>query len=151
MYQHSVSLGFATKEKMEEQISSILKTAEEYMYQRKLLEANSVHSAIVASIKAAMFEKSHETEEHAERLVALSQMIGMALNLPQIELDKLELLATLHDIGKVGIRDYILTKPGKLSESEWAEMKRHPEIGYRIAMTSGACACCRSYLCHQEW
>jgi len=152
MYQHSVSLGFATKEKMEEQISSILKTAEEYMYQRKLLEANSVHSAIVASIKAAMFEKSHETEEHAERLVALSQMIGMALKLPQIELDKLELLATLHDIGKVGIRDYILTKPGKLSESEWAEMKRHPEIGYRIAMTSPELVpVAEGILCHQEW
>jgi response regulator RpfG family c-di-GMP phosphodiesterase len=76
-----------------------------------LLEANSVHSAIVASIKATMFEKSHETEEHAERLVSLSRAIGMALNLPQVELDKLELLATLHDIGKVGIRDSILKNP----------------------------------------
>jgi len=136
MYQHSVSLGYATKEKVDEEIGYILKTAEDNMYQRKLLEANSAHSTIVASIKAAMFEKSHETNEHAERLVELSKAIGMKLNLSQVDLDKLELLATLHDIGKVGIRDYILTKPGKLSESEWAEMKRHPEIGYRIAMTS---------------
>jgi diguanylate cyclase (GGDEF)-like protein/PAS domain S-box-containing protein len=152
MYQHSVSLGYATKEKIEEDIMYILKTAEDNMYQRKLLEANSVHSTIVASIKAAMFEKSHETEEHAERLVTLSKAIGMALNLSQVELDKLELLATLHDIGKVGVKDYILTKPGKLSESEWAEIKRHPEIGYRIAMTSPELVpVAEGILCHQEW
>jgi len=152
MYKHSVSLGCATKEKMEEEIEYLLKTAEEHMYQRKLLEANSAHSAIVSSIKATMFEKSHETEKHAERLVALSKAIGIALNLSQVELDKLELLATLHDIGKVGIRDYILTKPGKLSESEWAEMRRHPEIGYRIAMTSPELVpVAVGILCHHEW
>jgi len=152
IYQHSVSLGYATKDKIEEEIEDTLKTAEEHMYQRKLLEDNSAHSAIVSSIKAAMFEKSHETEEHAERLVALSKAIGMALNLSQAELDKLELLATLHDIGKVGVRDSILTKPGKLSESEWLEMKRHPEIGYRIAMSSPELMpIAEGILCHQEW
>ena len=52
----------------------------------------------------------------------------------------------------MGIRDYILTKPGKLSESEWAEMKRHPEIGYRIAMTSPELVpVAEGILCHQEW
>ncbi|MDD4689553.1 MAG: PAS domain S-box protein [Eubacteriales bacterium] len=152
MHKHSVSLGYATKEKVEENIVHILKTAEEHMYQRKLLEANSVHSAIVASIKATMFEKSHETEEHAERMVTLSKAIGMELNLSQVELDKLELLATLHDIGKVGIRDFILTKPDKLSESEWAEMKRHPEIGYRIAITSPELVpVAEGILYHHEW
>lgn len=152
LYQHSVSLGYATKEKAEEEIRNILKTAEEYMYQRKLLEANSAHSTIVASIKATMFEKSHETEKHAERLIELSKAIGTALNISPVELDKLELLATLHDIGKVGIRDYILTKPDKLSESEWAEMKRHPEIGYRIAMTSPELVpVAEGILSHHEW
>lgn len=152
MHKHSVSLGYATKEKPEEDIGLLFKTAEEHMYQRKMLETNSVHSAIVASIKATMFEKSHETEEHAERLVALSKEIGLALNLPQVELDKLELLASLHDIGKVGIRDYILTKPGKLTKSEWAEMKRHPEIGYRIAVASPELVhIAKGILCHHEW
>ncbi|MFA7636815.1 MAG: PAS domain S-box protein [Monoglobales bacterium] len=152
MHKHSVSLGYATKVKMEEEIGQLYKTAEEHMYQRKLLETNSVHSALVASIKATMFEKSHETEEHAERLIALSKAIGMALGLPQVELDKLELLSTLHDIGKVGIRDYILTKPDKLSESEWSEMKRHPEIGYRIAITSPELVpIAEGILCHHEW
>jgi len=151
-YQHSVSLGSATKVSMEEDIREIIKVAESHMYQRKLLEHSSAHSTIVSSIKATMFEKSHETEEHAQRLVALSKAVGHALSLPQSELDKLELLASLHDIGKVGVRDEILTKPGPLTEKEWVEMKRHPEIGYRIAMTSPELApIAEGILCHHEW
>jgi HD-GYP domain-containing protein (c-di-GMP phosphodiesterase class II) len=129
-----------------------MQLAEGYMYQHKLLEHNSAHSAIVSSIKATMFEKSHETEEHAQRLISLSKAVGMALNLSQAELDELELLASLHDIGKVGIRDDILTKPCELNEIEWAEIKRHPEIGYRIAMTSPELApIAEGILCHHEW
>ena len=98
-----------------------------------------------------MFEKSHETEEHAERLVILSRLVAEGLNLPQEDRDRLELLATLHDIGKVGISDRILSKPGKLTNEEWVEMKRHPEIGYRIAMASlELMPVAEGILCHQE-
>ena len=89
--------------------------------------------------------------EHAERLVALSRMIASTLNLSQSDKDRLELLATLHDIGKVAISDNILTKPGTLTQEEWAEMKRHPEIGYRIAMSSPELIpVAEGILCHQE-
>ena len=98
-----------------------------------------------------MFEKSHETEEHAERLVALSKLVAEGMHLAQKDRDRLELLATLHDIGKVGISDQILSKPGKLNDEEWAEMKRHPEIGYRIAMSSPELIpVAEGILCHQE-
>lgn len=151
-YQHSISLGCATKVSMDEDLNEIIKIAEGHMYQRKLLEQSSAHSTIVSSIKATMFEKSHETEEHAQRLVALSKAVGYALDLPQSELDKLELLASLHDLGKVGVRDEILTKPGTLTEKEWVEMKRHPEIGFRIAKTSPELApIAEGILCHHEW
>jgi len=150
-FQHSVSLGYGTKKSPNEDIVQIVKIAEEYMYQRKLLEHNSSHSTIISSIKATMFEKSHETEEHAERLVTLSKLVAEGLNLAQDDRDRLELLATLHDIGKVGISDRILTKPGKLTEDEWVEMKRHPEIGYRIAMSSPELfPVAEGILCHQE-
>jgi len=150
-FTHSVALGFATKTSCDQEISQILKIAEEYMYQRKLLEHTSSHSAIVTSIKATMLEKSHETEEHAERLVTLSKAVAKELKLSQSEQDRLELLATLHDIGKVGISDHILTKPGKLTEIEWVEMKRHPEIGYRIAISSlDLVPIAEGVLCHHE-
>ncbi|WP_303866503.1 HD domain-containing phosphohydrolase [Acetobacterium wieringae] len=147
----NVALGSGTKEEPHGDLKETIKRAELYMNQRKLLEQRSSHSAIIASIKATMYEKSHETEEHSERLAALSRMIGEALNLSQIELDNLELLATLHDIGKVGIDDRILAKPGKLTEKEWIEMKKHPEIGYRIACASPELVSISEYiLCHHE-
>ena len=55
-----------------ESLDSILKVAEDYMYQRKLLEGRSLHSSIISSMKTALFEKSQETEEHAGRLIKLS-------------------------------------------------------------------------------
>ena len=96
-------------------------------------------------------EKNQETQEHCERLIELSRKLGQALHLSQKDLDELELLATLHDIGKVGIPERILVKPDRLDETEWAEMKRHPEIGYRIAMAAPELIPIAEYiLSHQE-
>jgi HD-GYP domain-containing protein (c-di-GMP phosphodiesterase class II) len=136
-----------------EDIEQIIKIAEDFMYKRKLLEHKSSYSVIITSIKATMFERSQDTEEHAKRLIALTKEIGMKLNLSQIELDELELLATLHDIGKVGIDDKILNKPGKMTGDEWIEMKKHPEIGYRIAMSVPELVPIAEYILshHEHW
>ena len=79
----NISLGYGTKTTIEDTFEKTLKTAENYMYQRKLLEHQSSHSAIIASIRATMLEKNQETEEHSERLIALSKKLGEALNLSQ--------------------------------------------------------------------
>jgi len=150
-YHINLSLGASAKDTMNEDFIEVYKLAEDYMNQRKLLEKRSSHSAIISSIKATMLEKSHETEEHAERLSHLSRKIGLLLNLSQIDMDHLELFATLHDIGKVGISEQILNKPAKLDENEWVEMKKHPAIGYRIAMSAPNLAPIAEYiLCHHE-
>ena len=147
----NLSLGIAAKEDQDTDLSEVIKAAGDQMYQSKLLVKKSSHSAVLESIKATMLEKSHETEEHAERLVTLSGEIGRKLNLNQSDMDHLALLATLHDIGKVGISDQILNKPGKLNEAEWIEMRKHPEIGYRIAASSCDLASIAEYiLCHHE-
>ena len=147
----NLALGFATKSRIDEPYSKIRKIAEDYMYKRKLLERKSSHSAIIASIKSTVYARSQETEEHAERLQELSRLVGMKINLSEVELDELSLLAALHDIGKVGIDDTILKKPGKLTAEEWIEMKKHPEIGYRIAMASPELMSIANYiLCHHE-
>ncbi|MGE4445983.1 MAG: HD domain-containing phosphohydrolase [Synergistaceae bacterium] len=147
----NISMGCATKTAVEESFDSVMKIAENYMYQRKLLENKSSRSSIIASITATMYAKSQETEEHCGRLVEISKMIGEALKLSERELDKLTLLAKLHDIGKVGIPERILLNPGKLSEAEWVEMKKHPEIGYRIAVAAPELEPIAEYiLYHQE-
>ena len=78
-------------------------------------------------------EKSQETKEHTVRLSKICIQIAEAMHLPSEVINRLELLAMLHDIGKIGIPDQILGKKGALSDSEWDIMKTHPQIGYRIA------------------
>lgn len=132
----SISLGFATKKTIDQSFSSIEKLAEDYMYKRKLLEHKSFHSTLLTSMKTTLYEKSNETLEHANRLMTYARKLGEILNFREEQYNELELLSAIHDIGKIGINDSVLKKPGKLTDLEWLEMKKHPEIGYRIAMTS---------------
>ena len=136
LFEVNLSISHATKESQEQSIDEVLKNAGDYLIHRKLLNRNSSHNAILSSIMAALYARSQETEEHGERLTRITKAIGEKLGLKQDELDDLELLSILHDIGKIGIDDRILNKPGKLNADEWELMKRHAEIGYRIAKSS---------------
>jgi len=77
-----------------------------------------------------------ETEKHTERLINYALQIGRTLKLSMDELYELELVTKLHDIGKIGISEEILLKPGKLTDKEFSTMKTHTEKGYRILKTS---------------
>lgn len=149
----SLSIGLGTKQYSIENIRMTEREAEEYMYKHKLLEQESHHSAILSSIMATMYAKSQETEEHANRLATLSKMIGEELNLQQKSMDELELFAMLHDIGKIGIDDGILNKPGKLNDKEWNAMKKHSEMGFRITMSSPELQSIAYYILshHERW
>lgn len=147
----SLSIGYATAIKDEEHIENLFKTAEDFMYKKKLLEHKSTHSSIIASIKTTMYEKSYETEEHAERLAEFSLKLGRQLKLKDEQLVELRLFATLHDIGKIGVDERILTKKAKLNEEDWREIRKHPEIGYRISQSSPELKHISEYiLCHHE-
>jgi len=151
--QLSIALGYATKNRAEENIWQVLKEAEEWMYRHKFLQSKSYRNAVISSLKATLFEKSMETEEHAERLRGITLKIANRLGLSAKQMDELELLAVLHDIGKVAIRESILMKPGELTEEEWKEMKKHPEIGYRIALNTPELASIAEYILyhHERW
>ncbi len=149
----NISMGYATISDELELAEEALKTANEYMRNRKLFSQQSSYSDIINSIMTTVYEKSQETERHAERLAELSTRVGRMLNLMEKDLGELQLLGMLHDIGKIGIDDKILNKPGKLTEEEWAIMKRHPEIGYRIARASHKLARIADYILthHERW
>ena len=132
----NISFGCDTKNKKQVDIMEVIGVAQDYMYKRKLLDRKSSHRDILSTITASLFARSQETEEHADRLAKVAHMIGRVLNLPKQENDFIELVALLHDIGKMGISDNILNKPGKLTDEEWKIMKKHPEIGYKIAIAS---------------
>jgi len=131
-----LSLGCQCKTSAQDDFSKIYKDAEDDMYKNKILDRKSSHHAILSAIMATMLAKSRETEQHAERIANISEKIGIRLGLSQKNLDLLKLFSMLHDIGKIGIDDSILKKPAALDDNEMTAMKKHPEIGYRIAMSS---------------
>jgi diguanylate cyclase (GGDEF)-like protein/PAS domain S-box-containing protein len=149
--QLSIAMGYAVKTQDSESLKETLKEAEKWMYRRKLMEGKSYRSAIINTLLATLFAKSAETEEHAERLKIYCLTIGREMRLSAKELDELVLLAVLHDIGKVGIKENVLQKPGPLTAEDWEEMKKHPEIGCRIAQNTPELAPVAEYiLCHHE-
>ncbi len=150
LYAISVTIGHATKVSNNQTIQEVTRETEKYLNRRKLLNQSSSHSAIVSSIMATLYAKSQETEAHGNRLCSISQMIGERLGLPQKELDDLQLLSKLHDIGKIGIADHILNKPDKLTASEWEIMKQHPAIGHRIAKSTPQLEHIAEYILHHH-
>ncbi|MEQ8176194.1 MAG: PAS domain S-box protein [Syntrophomonadaceae bacterium] len=134
--QTSISLGTATKTLINENIRSIIKEAEDKMYRNKLLENKSTRSYFLSSLERTLWSRSHETKDHCERIKKMAMQIGEHIHLPAGEMDSLRLLAALHDIGKIAISNSILEKPGKLTAEEWETIKKHPEVGYRIALSS---------------
>ena len=151
--QPSISLGYASKQEPAESLNQVFKVAEDRMYRRKLLESKSLRSSTVSSLKDALFERSNETEGHAERIGHVCHRLGRAMGLSNNQLDELRLLAMLHDVGKIAIRDGILLKPGPLDADEWVEMKKHPETGYRIAQSVYELTSIADYILshHERW
>jgi putative nucleotidyltransferase with HDIG domain len=87
----------------------------------------------IRMIAAAVDEKDPYTHGHSERVSRYSVLIAKSLGLPDEEIDKIRISALLHDIGKIGIEDKILKKPGMLTPEEFTVMKQHPQKGAAIA------------------
>lgn len=147
----SVAMGYAESSPDLIRPEDVLNLAENRMYRNKLMESSSSRNATIRTLARTLHEKSTETEAHTMRISLLSKALGSRLELRKDQLDELELLSLLHDIGKIGIPEYILDKPAKLSNDEWEIIKTHPEIGYRIAKSTPALEHIADYiLAHHE-
>ncbi len=132
----SIALGRATKVKKEQNLTEILKKADDKMYKNKLSESRSSKSNIVQGLINILNSKSNETKEHSLRMTKLAFEFGQKLDLSNSEQNRLSVLATLHDIGKTNINEKILKKKGSLDDQEWENIKKHSEYGYKIAKSS---------------
>ncbi|MEN3185249.1 MAG: HD domain-containing phosphohydrolase [Atribacterota bacterium] len=132
----SLSIGWSLWEDGSEPFEQVLSRAEQWLHLRKLTETQSAHSAILNLTIRSLRETTQETEIHARRMVKLARLLGETLHLPEKDLEELEFLAQLHDLGKIAIPRAILDKPGPLTPEEWEIVKRHPEVGFRIAQAS---------------
>jgi diguanylate cyclase (GGDEF)-like protein/PAS domain S-box-containing protein len=148
----SLSIGFAVGAGKSMPIKSLYKEADYNMYKEKQYRSQSARIAIVEALKKALEIKDFMTHGHMSRLRALTATFVSAIDIPKHLTKDLLLFAQFHDIGKVGIPDSILFKPAKLTPGEYTEMKRHCEIGYRIAQSSTDLAPIADLILkHHEW
>lgn len=151
-FELSIAFGVACKtEAHDDNLQHLLSTARNNMICKKLLNHKSTKSSLVTSLMKTLSQSDFETEEHCERVKTLSRMVGIRMGLSDADLTSLELLAILHDIGKLSIPSNLLRKPGKLTVSEWELMKQHTIKGYHIANTSQELSSISNLiLCHHE-
>ena len=130
----TLSVGVASRSDASTRMIGVINAAESNMHKNKFLHQRSPRGNLFHFLRKALAEKTHETEAHSERLREMILELGKAMNMSWSDLDDLALLCMLHDVGKIGIPDSILIKPGPLTSSEWKVMRTHSEIGARIVM-----------------
>lgn len=128
----SLSIGYAMKEGIEDNIEEVINSAENYMYRVKLSESKSVRNKSIKAILKTLTDKYEEEKTHSKRVSQFCIKLGEHLDLSEDELKELELAGMFHDIGKISIPDAILDKPAKLTQEEFEIMKMHTENGYQI-------------------
>ncbi|MEF3279666.1 MAG: HD domain-containing protein [Elusimicrobiota bacterium] len=87
---------------------------------------------LVETLARIIDAKDAYTSDHATRARERASKLALKLNIPQSMIRTIEYAALLHDMGKIGIDEKIITKPGKLTDEEYRQMKKHPEIAYQI-------------------
>jgi diguanylate cyclase (GGDEF)-like protein/putative nucleotidyltransferase with HDIG domain len=94
------------------------------------------HLATVLSLAEALDQRDSGTAKHSQTVGRLCEMMSRELGFDEDRVDRLRLAGILHDIGKIGVPDSILCKPGPLTSDEMEQMKRHPELGARMLSSS---------------
>jgi diguanylate cyclase (GGDEF)-like protein len=103
-----------------------------------IIDRHPISYHAVLSLHAALVYRHADTAFHSQRVAEIAVTIGRGL-VPANELYTLEIAGLLHDIGKIGVPDAILTKPGKLSDDEWKQMEAHGPMGISIIETAFEC------------
>lgn len=103
-----------------------------------IIDRHPISYHAVLSLHAALVYRHADTAYHSQRVAEIAVTIGRGL-VPANELYTLEIAGLLHDVGKIGVPDAILTKPGKLTDEEWKQMEAHGPMGISIVETAFEC------------
>jgi len=149
----SVSIGYAVKYDVSEDIDEVFRRAEDYMYRNKLSERSSIRSKTIDLIMKSLYEKNNREMLHSKRVSKLCEIIAKRMDFEKDDIIQIRLTGLMHDIGKIAINDNILNKVEKLDNDEWDEIKRHSEIGYRILSSVNEFWQIASYVLehHERW
>lgn len=149
----SIEYGIATKEDTEVSVEKAMQIARNSMQNKKMLKDKSASSSIIDSLRQTLAESDDNTEEHVERTREMCGRLGREMGLEDAIIGQLELLAVLHDIGKVAIPQHIIKKQGKLTPEERAIIEQHTVKGYRIAKSNPELAVVADGILshHEKW
>lgn len=148
-YYLSLSIGFAVSDGP---VAELFKQADNNMYREKLRRNESVRNATIHILMKALTNRDFIQDGHTDRMEEMVANLAQEVGVPQSTIPKMRLFARFHDIGKVGISESILQKSEPLSETEISEIKRHAEIGHRIALSAPELAQVADWILkHHEW
>ncbi|MFO7860975.1 MAG: HD domain-containing phosphohydrolase, partial [Desulfosalsimonas sp.] len=148
----SFSIGHAVCTSLPIDMQALFKEADDNMYKEKLKHLQTGSTPILQSLLQALKEKDYIREGHTQQLKFYVSKLAEKMGLSSEKSRNLQLLAQFHDLGKVGISERILFKADTLTAEEFQEMKRHCEIGHRIALSSPDLAPIADLILkHQEW
>jgi response regulator RpfG family c-di-GMP phosphodiesterase len=116
-----------------------------------LYDVEESYKITLEAMVTALDAREHETQAHSQRVREYTLTLAQSLGLKHDDLIQTGRGALLHDVGKIGVQDSILLKPGKLNNHEWVEMRMHPQIGYNILQNIEFLSpAAEIVLCHQE-
>ncbi|HBY04855.1 MAG TPA: hypothetical protein DEH07_10140 [Desulfotomaculum sp.] len=148
----SISMGFSVGKSNSGDLRNLFREAENNMGREKLHRSRSARSSIVQALMKTLEVRDFITEDHAKRMEDLVTGLAEIVSMPDNQITDLRLLAQFHDIGKVGISDSILFKPGPLTEEEIKSMRQHTEIGHQIALSLPELVPIADWILkHHEW
>jgi len=131
----SVSFGVDTKTESTQNTNEVMNNAERNMYQEKIQDAGGYRSGVIREVFDALMQKAPFEREHSERVGHICEMIAKVFNMSPFDVSDLRIAGELHDIGKVSLDAALLNKAEPLNSTEWIQMKKHPETGYRLLGT----------------
>jgi putative nucleotidyltransferase with HDIG domain len=115
-------------------------------------ELQTAYVQTVGALAEAVDAKDSYTRGHSERVGVYASKIAREMSFPKEFIERVYIAGLLHDVGKIGVSDYVITKPDKLTPAEYDEIKQHPEIGARILepvdFLADIAPCVRH---HHEW
>ena len=132
----SISFGWDTKIQSGQNAWDILKNAEDIMYQKKFINASGKSNVEVPAVLRALYVKSPGEDEHSHKVGSLCLALAAEYGLSDSEAQELKSIGELHDIGKIAIDECLLNKTTPLTEAERANIRRHPDIGFRLLNAS---------------
>ncbi|SDD96465.1 bifunctional diguanylate cyclase/phosphohydrolase [Sporomusa acidovorans] len=147
-----MSVGYAYSLDANRPQRDLLREADNKMYREKLYRQSATEGSIIQTLKKMLLARDYDTGIHGERLHNMIANFARKAGIPGSAIADIQLFAEFHDVGKVGIPDHILHKPGPLTREEREQIQRHCEIGYRIAQTSTDLLPIADWILkHHEW